>query len=83
MDASPIIAAAALTEGFRCEAANLLVIKKWVKDRSCVVSIPLALPTTASGQNEWIRHCSTELAGLVKALPFQNQNLKYMTPTSL
>ena len=83
LNASPMIAAAALTEGSRCAAANLLVIKKWVKNRSCVVSIPHVLPTTASGQNEWIRHCTAELVGLVMALPFPIQYLKCMTPTTL
>ncbi|CAI5724978.1 unnamed protein product [Hyaloperonospora brassicae] len=38
LNASPMIAAAALTEGSRCAAANLLVIKKWVANRSCVDS---------------------------------------------
>ena len=52
MSASPIIAAAALTEDSRYGETDLLVIKKWVMDRSCVVSIPQALPTTASSQNE-------------------------------
>ncbi|CAI5742119.1 unnamed protein product [Hyaloperonospora brassicae] len=77
-----LTAATAVGEESRRYTANLKELHKWITGRSGIVELLRSMPTTPSGQNDWIRHCDVDLAALVKSLPFTITYVKGLTRMS-